>query len=82
MSNGDFSIGNVTFSAGATVNDVQCADVMVTDDLILEAEETFIISVLTDLDSISPPDQNAVIIIASSDNDSKCDFKSKKCGIF
>ena len=45
VSSGDLSFGNVTFAIGSAINDIECAEVEVISDNLLESVEEFSIYV-------------------------------------
>ena len=61
---GDLSFGNLTFATGSSINDVECVDVEVIEDDMLENEEDFFIYVSNTLTQVESDDSTSEIVNA------------------
>ena len=59
---GDLSFGNLTFATGSSINDVECADVEVIEDDMLESEEDFFIYVSNTLTQVESDNSTSEIV--------------------
>ena len=58
---------NVTFSTGTTDGEIQCIEVTITDDMALEANETFEIQLATSDSSVMLGNNETIILITDND---------------